>query len=265
MTTLSDAIRSAKTEHGGALIGYLPLGFPDLPTSVEAVKVLYRAGFDAVELGIPYSDPVMDGPVIQRATTQALAQGFKLKHIFDAVAEIRQEFDQPLVLMSYWNPILQYGVTAFAEKFREVGGNGIITPDLIPDEGSDWIAAADATGLDKIFLAAPSSSDERLRLIQRSGSGFVYAVSTMGVTGHRSDVDAAARSLVQRISDAGNLPVCVGVGISSAKHVQEVLSYADGAIVGTALVHALAEGGLSGLEAFAHELRGDLTPASKLD
>lgn len=259
MTRLSEMIRTAKAERGGALIGYLPLGFPNLETSIEAVKTLYRVGFDAVELGIPYSDPVMDGPVIQRATTTALANGFKLKHIFAAVREIRREFDQPLVLMGYWNPIMQYGVQEFANELAAAGGDGIITPDLIPDEASEWIQAADAAGLHKIFLAAPSSSDERLHLIQRSGSGFIYAVSTMGVTGQRKDLDTAARALTERLKSAGELPVCVGVGVSNAQHVREVHSYADGAIVGTALVHALAEGGLEGLRSFAEELRGTPT------
>ncbi|MGB3414167.1 MAG: tryptophan synthase subunit alpha [Microbacteriaceae bacterium] len=259
MLTLSETIVQAKAARGGAVIGYLPLGFPDLGTSIEAAKVLYSSGFDVVELGIPYSDPVMDGEIIQQATTQALAQGFRLKDVFPAVAAIRAVTDKPIVLMSYWNPILQYGPKAFAAEFKAAGGNGIITPDLIPDEAALWFEAADKHGLDKIFLAAPSSSAARLSLVQNSGSGFVYAVSTMGVTGARAEVDQAAQALVSRIRRSGELPVCVGVGISNATQVQEVLNYADGAIVGTALVRALRDGGIEQLRSLAEELSGKKT------
>jgi tryptophan synthase alpha chain len=228
----------------GALVGYLPAGFPNLATSIDAAVALAENGVDVIELGLPYSDPVMDGPVIQHATQQALAAGFRLKDGFAAVRAIRDRVDVPILLMTYWNPVLQYGVERFAADLLAAGGAGLITPDLIPDEGAEWIAASEATGLDRVFLAAPSSTDARLRQAVSSSRGFVYAVSTMGITGARSDVDSAARTLVNRLRQAGATSTCVGLGISSAQQVAEVLEYADGAIVGSALVRALDEGGV---------------------
>lgn len=238
----------------GSLVGYLPVGFPDLQTSVEAAVALAENGVDVIELGVPYSDPVMDGPVIQAATLTALNGGFTLAQSFDAVAEITSRVNTPVVLMTYWNPVLQYGVDRFADDLAAAGGAGLITPDLIPDEAALWLAASERTGLDRIFLAAPSSTDERLRQAVTSSRGFVYAVSTMGITGARSDVDSAARSLVARLRDAGATSTCVGLGISSAAQVREVLEYADGAIVGSALVKALADGGVSAVARTAAEL-----------
>nr|WP_307807550.1 tryptophan synthase subunit alpha [Naasia sp. SYSU D00948] len=238
----------------GALIGYLPVGFPDLPTSVDAAVALVENGVDVLELGLPYSDPVMDGPVIQAATQQALANGFRLRHAFEAVAAVRERVDAPILLMTYWNPVLQYGVDRFADDLKASGGAGLITPDLIPDEAGLWLDASKRTGLDRVFLAAPSSSDERLTRAVELSRGFVYAVSTMGITGARSDVDRAARGLVERLREAGAENACVGLGISTADQVREVLEYADGAIVGSALVSALAEGGVSAAAATAARL-----------
>lgn len=238
----------------GSLVGYLPVGFPDIPTSVEAAVALAESGVDVIELGVPYSDPVMDGPVIQAATLTALNAGFKLSQTFDAVAQITARVSAPVVLMTYWNPVLQYGVDRFADDLAAVGGAGLITPDLIPDEAAPWLAASERTGLDRIFLAAPSSTDARLRQAVANSRGFVYAVSTMGITGARTDVDSAARSLVARLREAGAASACVGLGISSAAQVREVLEYADGAIVGSALVKALADGGVPAVARVATEL-----------
>ncbi|MBX3092425.1 MAG: tryptophan synthase subunit alpha [Cryobacterium sp.] len=234
----------AKKATGGALIGYLPVGFPTLSSSIDAAVAIAENGVDVIELGLPYSDPVMDGPVIQKATQRALAGGFRLAHAFEAVREIKARVPVPIVLMTYWNPVLQYGVDRFADDLDAAGGSGIITPDLIPDDAEEWIRASDRTGLDRIFLAAPSSSAQRLRMISHDSRGFVYAVSTMGITGARADVDAAARGLVSRLRDAGSERACVGLGISTAAQVREVLDYADGAIVGSALVSALDSGGV---------------------
>lgn len=247
MSTLISGVAAAidaRKSSGGTLIGYLPVGFPDLPTSIEAAVAIAESGVGVIELGLPYSDPVMDGPVIQKATQTALAGGFRLAHAFEAVQAISARVPVPIVLMSYWNPILQYGVDRFADALVAAGGAGIITPDLIPDDAEGWLSASNRTGLDRIFLAAPSSTDERLRMISEKSSGFVYAVSTMGITGARADVDSAARSLVARLRDAGAERACVGLGISSAEQVREVLDYADGAIVGSALVSALDFGGV---------------------
>jgi len=244
VSRVEDLIAARRAAGTGALVGYLPVGFPDLQTSVDAAVALVENGVDILELGLPYSDPVMDGPVIQKATQTALAAGFRLAHAFDAVAAITSRVDAPALVMTYWNPVLQYGVDRFADDLAAAGGAGLITPDLVPDEAAGWFAASDRTGLDRVFLAAPSSTDERLHQAVESSRGFVYAVSTMGITGARADVDQAARSLVARLRDAGATSTCVGVGISTGEQVREVLGYADGAIVGSALVAALADGGV---------------------
>ena len=246
MRTAGSVIRRRNEEAGGALIGYLPVGFPTLDESVEAAVALVENGVDVLELGLPYSDPVMDGPVIQAATQQALAGGFRLTHGFEAVRRITERTDAPVLIMTYWNPVVQYGVDRFADDLAAAGGAGLITPDLIPDEAAGWIAASDRTGLDRVFLAAPTSTDTRIRQAVEASRGFVYAVSTMGITGARTDVDQAARTLVSRLAAAGAPASCVGLGISTAAQVAEVLEYADGAIVGSALVKALAEGGVAG-------------------
>lgn len=261
MSVVAAAIDARTSAGSGALIGYLPVGFPDLATSIEAAVAIAENGVDVVELGLPYSDPVMDGPVIQRATQRALAGGFRLAHAFEAVSAITARVATPVVLMTYWNPVLQYGVDRFADDLVAAGGAGLITPDLIPDDAEAWVAASERTGLDRIFLAAPSSTDERLRMIARQSRGFVYAVSTMGITGARAEVDSAARSLVGRLRAAGAERACVGLGISSAEQVREVLGYADGAIVGSALVTALEHGGVDELARTASALAGGTVPA----
>ena len=256
MSRVADTIAQRNREAGGALIGYLPAGFPDLQTSVDAAVALAENGVDVIELGLPYSDPVMDGTVIQAATQTALSNGFRLRDGFTAVREITKRADVPVLVMTYWNPVLQYGVDRFADDLAAAGGAGLITPDLIPDEGADWLAASDRAGLDRVFLAAPTSTEERLRRTVEASRGFVYAVSTMGITGARSDVDAAARTLIGRLRDAGATSACVGVGISTGAQVREVLEYADGAIVGSALVKALADGGVEAVGRTAAELAG---------
>ncbi|QBE49959.1 tryptophan synthase subunit alpha [Leucobacter triazinivorans] len=241
------AIRAAKQHRRGALVGYLPVGFPDLDTSIEAAIAMARSGVDVLELGLPYSDPVMDGEVIQEATQTALAGGFRVSQVFEAVRRVREAVDVPVLIMTYWNPVLQYGVERFAHRLAEAGGAGLITPDITPDAAADWIEVSERAGLDRIFLAAPSSSDERLRLVAESTTGFVYTVSTMGITGERAQLDAAARGLTRRLREQGADLACVGIGISTAEQVAAALEYADGAIVGTAFVRALRDGGVSRL------------------
>ena len=254
MRTVGPVIRRRNDEANGALIGYLPGGFPTFDESVEAAVSLVEHGVDVLELGLPYSDPVMDGPVIQAATQQALANGFRLAHGFEAVRRITERVDAPVLIMTYWNPVVQYGVERFADDLAAAGGAGLITPDLIPDEAADWIAASERTGLDRVFLAAPTSTDARIHQAVDASRGFVYAVSTIGITGARADVDAAARTLVGRLTEAGAPASCVGVGISTAAQVAEVLEYAEGAIVGSALVKALASGGVAAAGELAAEL-----------
>ena len=254
MSAVERVITERKAAGSGALVGYLPVGFPDLQASIDAAVAIVESGVDILELGLPYSDPVMDGTVIQKATQEALANGFKLRHGFEAVAAITAQVKAPVLVMTYWNPVVQYGVERFSDDLLAAGGAGLITPDLIPDEAGDWLAASDRTSLDRVFLAAPSSTDARLRQAVESSRGFVYAVSTMGITGARSDVDAAARGLVARLRTAGATSACVGVGISTGAQVREVLDYADGAIVGSALVKSLADGGVDAVARTAADL-----------
>ncbi|WP_369804424.1 tryptophan synthase subunit alpha [Canibacter zhuwentaonis] len=241
------AIAAAHEAGRTAFVGYLPLGFPDAATTVAAAIELANSGVDIIELGPPYSDPVMDGEVIQRATNTALANGFKFEQLFQIVQEITSTVKTPVLIMSYWNLILQYGVKKFAADLNRAGGAGLITPDITPECADEWIAAADSEGLDKIFLAAPSSSAERLQMIASSSRGFVYAVSTMGITGARDELDSAAKQLVARLKNAGAKYVCVGIGVSVPAHVSAIAQYADGAVVGTALVRELADAGVKSL------------------
>ncbi|BDZ52974.1 tryptophan synthase subunit alpha [Agromyces marinus] len=254
MRNVGPVIRRRNQDAAGALIGYLPVGFPTLDESVDAAVALVENGVDVLELGLPYSDPVMDGAVIQAATQQALAGGFRIAHAFEAVRRVTERVDAPVLLMTYWNPVVQYGVDRFADDLAAAGGAGLITPDLIPDEAADWLAASERTGLDRVFLAAPTSSDARMRQAAEASRGFVYAVSTMGITGARSDVDRAARTVIDRLHEAGAEAGCVGVGISTPEQVAEVLEYAEGAIVGSALVKALSEGGVDAVGALAAQL-----------
>lgn len=252
--TVATTIDTANAERAGAVIGYLPAGYPDVQTSVDAAVALAENGVDVIELGLPYSDPVMDGPVIQRAAEESLANGFRVAQVFDAVHQITERADVPVLVMTYWNPVLRYGVERFADDLVAAGAAGLITPDLIPDEGAEWIRESERTGLDRVFLAAPSSSDARMQQAVESSRGFVYAVSTMGVTGAREGVDVAARTVVSRLRDAGVARTCVGLGISTAEQVAEVLEYADGAIVGSAFVRALADLGVQGVADRAADL-----------
>jgi tryptophan synthase alpha chain len=248
LDAIADSGRSA------ALIGYLPVGFPTVAGSIEAMTALVDSGVDIVEVGLPYSDPGMDGPVIQRAAEQALAGGVRTKDVFAAVSAVAEAGGTPVV-MSYWNLVLQYGVDAFARDLDAAGGAGIITPDLIPDEAADWLAASDEYDLDRIFLAAPSSTPERISRIVSASRGFVYAASTMGVTGVRTSVDDHARDLVSRLREAGAPHACVGLGVSTRDQAAEVAAYADGVIVGSALVRSLDDGGVTALSDLAAQLR----------
>ncbi|MGN7188901.1 tryptophan synthase subunit alpha [Microbacterium enclense] len=251
---VSAAIDAAHAEGRGAFVGYLPAGFPDVATSIEAAVALAEAGADVIELGPPYSDPVMDGLVIQEATQTALANGFRMRDLFTIIREVTARTDVPILVMTYWNLVEQYGVDRYADELVAAGGAGLITPDITPDAGEAWIAASERTGLDRVFLAAPTSSDERLQMIVEASTGFVYTVSTMGITGERAQLDAAARGLVERLRSFGAQHACVGIGISNAEQVAGVVDYADGAIVGTALVKALRDGGVDGLSTLAREL-----------
>ena len=233
------AIDAAAAEGRAALGGYLPVGFPDVAGSADAVQAMVDGGVDVVELGLPYSDPLMDGPVIQHAVDTALRAGTRTRDVL-GVVEKAAAGGTPVLVMTYWNPVDRYGVERFAADLASAGGAGLITPDLIPDEGADWIAASDAHELERVFLVAPSSTPQRLASTAAACRGWVYAASTMGVTGIRATVGDGAAGLVRRTRDAGAGRVCVGLGVSTREQAAEVAGYADGVIVGTAFVRALA-------------------------
>ena len=242
MTRLAPVFESCRTEGRAALIGYLPAGYPSVAGSVAAFRALLDAGADIVEVGVPYSDPVMDGPTVQAAAEAALRAGVRLRDVLGVIESIAATGGRAVV-MTYYNPVLRYGVSAFARDLAAAGGLGMITPDLIPDEAADWLAAAAAHDLDRIFLVAPSSTAARIAATAAACRGFVYAASTMGVTGARDVVSGAAPELVGRIREhATDLPVGVGLGVRSGSQAAEVAAFADAVIVGSALVTALDDG-----------------------
>lgn len=238
MTSTAPILETARAEGRAALVVYLPVGYPDVDGSIAAAKAAVDAGADIIELGFPYSDPSMDGPLIQQAVQAALDGGTRTADVLRAVGEVAAT-GAPTLVMTYFNPVLRYGVDAFARDLAAVGGAGLITPDLIPDEADEWMRASDAHDLDRVFLVAPSSTTERLASTAAACRGFVYAASTMGVTGARTQVGERAAELVAATREAGAPRVCVGLGVSSGAQAAEIAGYADGVIVGSALVRTL--------------------------
>jgi tryptophan synthase alpha chain len=237
---LADVFAAAKSDNRAALIGYLPAGFPDRDTCVDLISTMVDSGVDAIEVGLPYSDPLMDGAVIQEAVERALLGGTTTDVVLDTVRRVA-EAGAVAVVMSYWNPIERYGVQRFAANLAQAGGVGVITPDLTPEEAGPWIDATDEHGVDRIFLVAPSSTDARIATVVSSTSGFVYAASTMGVTGARTSVSTGAGDLVARTRRQTALPIAVGLGVSTGEQAAEVAAYADGVIVGSAFIRRLLE------------------------
>ena len=242
MSGVGAVLAKAKAQGRAALVGYLPVGYPDVQGSIDAMVAMVEAGVDIVEIGVPYTDPLMDGPVIAHAADVALAGGTRLADVFTAVRAVA-DAGAPALVMTYWNPVLRYGVDRFADDLAKAGGAGLITPDLIPDEGAQWMAAADRNGLDHVFLVAPSSTPQRLRSTTAACTGFVYAASTMGVTGTRATVGDAAEVLVNRTRQMTHTPICVGLGVSTGAQAAQVAAFADGVIVGSALVRCLTDTG----------------------
>jgi len=258
VTAVSDKLAKARADGRAALIGYLPVGFPDVDVSIEGMRALVAGGADIIEVGVPYSDPVMDGPVIQAAADVAVRRGTGLADALRAVAAVA-EAGAAAVVMSYWNPIEHYGVGRFAGGLAAAGGSGAITPDLVPDEAAAWLAATDEHALDRVFLVAPSSTDARIASTVAACRGFVYAASTMGVTGTRDQVGEAAQRLVARVrAVAPDFPVCVGLGVSNGEQAAQVARFADGVIVGSAFVRLLLDrpdaAGVSAVRGLATEL-----------
>lgn len=242
MSALTDRFATARAEGRAALIGYLPAGFPTRAGSFELIEAMVAGGVDIVEVGLPYSDPLMDGPVIQRAVETALAAGTTTNDVL-RLAGAAAETGAVSLVMTYWNPIEQYGPERFARQLAEEGGVGVITPDLTPEEADPWVRATDEYGIDRIFVAAPSSTDERLDRIAGISSGFIYAASIMGVTGARTSVSSAAAELVARLRPRTALPIAVGLGVSTGEQAAEVAEFADGVIVGSAFIRAAQDAG----------------------
>lgn len=261
MASTTTAFEKARAEDRAALIGYLPAGFPSVDGSIAALRTMVEAGCDAIEIGLPYSDPVMDGPTIQAAAQQALDAGTRTRDVIDVVQAVA-ETGVPTLVMTYWNPVERYGVERWATDLAGAGGAGLITPDITPDHGGEWVEAADAHDLDKVFLVAPSSTDERIAMTAAASRGFVYAAAVMGVTGARDATSDLAGPLVQRVRATGDIPVAVGIGVSSGDQAAEVAGYADGVIVGSAFVRALLDhpgdeaAGLAALRALTEDLAG---------
>ena len=252
MNALDEMFARCRSEDRAALIGYLPTGYPSYDGSVEAMHAMVDGGVDAIEIGVPYSDPGMDGPVIQVAVDAALRAGSRVAHVFDAVRALSPRV--ATVVMGYWNPIEKYGPARFATDLKAAGGAGAITPDLIPEEAQPWVAAAYAAELAPVFLVAPSSTDERIAVVGRTSRGFVYATAVMGVTGARAEVGSRAEELVARTRKQTDLPVGVGLGISNGEQAAQVAAFADAVIVGAALVAALRDGGPRAVQVLTEEL-----------
>lgn len=254
MSSLTETFAAARAEDRAVLIGYLPAGYPTRSEAVAVIAAMIENGVDVVEVGLPYSDPLMDGPVIQAAVDQSLAGGARIVDVMSTVRATAAA-GAPALVMSYWNPIEKYGIDRFCTELSAAGGCGVITPDLTPEESPDWVIATDEAHLDRVYLVAPSSTDARLAQVAGMSSGFVYAASTMGVTGVRGTVSDAAPRLVERTRGVTGLPVCVGLGVSTAEQAAEVAAYADGVIVGSAFIRAVQQ---APDEAAAREVVGRL-------
>jgi tryptophan synthase alpha chain len=242
LSPVGRAFEKAAAEDRAVLVGYLPAGFPDKQTAIRAARAMVEEGADVIEVGLPYSDPLMDGPVIADAVYRALKGGVRVKDVFDTVQAVADAGAAALV-MTYWNPVDRYGADAFSRDLANAGGAGLITPDLTPEEAGPWLAASDSHQLDRVFLVAPSSPAARVAAITRLCRGFVYAVSLMGITGTRDAVSSSAEGVVASIREHTHLPAAVGLGVSTGAQARQVAGFADGVIVGSAFVRRLAEAG----------------------
>jgi tryptophan synthase alpha chain len=236
VSRIAETFVRLRREGKRALIPFIVAGDPDLPTTRELLIELARAGASLIELGVPFSDPMADGPVIQRASMRALQNKASLPQIFEAVSDARKETNVPFVLFSYFNPLLQFGIERLGAEARHAGVDGVLATDLAPEEAEGFRTALAKNDLDAIFLVAPTTTDERLRMIAARARGFIYAVSRAGVTGARAELSAEAETLVARVRAVSELPVAVGFGISTASHVADVWRYAEAAVVGSAIV-----------------------------
>jgi tryptophan synthase alpha chain len=243
MSHLASTFARIRSNGHPGLVTYTTAGDPDLPRSEAILRALDRAGADVLEVGVPFSDPLADGPVIQRATERALAAGTTLAGVLDLVARLRPDITAPVVIFSYANPILRMGAENFADRAQAAGVDGVLVLDLPIEEAGEFRGILSGRGIDTIFLLSPTTTDERLRTAATLGSGFLYAISRLGVTGARDRIADGAREIAERVRAASTLPVALGFGISRPEHVREVGRWADAAVVGSALVNVIAEAG----------------------
>jgi tryptophan synthase alpha chain len=241
MSRIDEKFARLRASGEKALITFATAGDPNLETTYQLVLEMEQAGADIVELGVPFSDPIADGPTIQASSMRALESGTNVPKVLDLVRSIRRKSELPLVLMTYYNLAEHYGLAGFAKDASEAGVDGVILSDLIPEEAGEWKPAADKVGVSTIFLLAPTSTEERIRRVASLGTGFIYCVSRTGVTGAKAEMAQGVRELVSRIRAMTDKPVAVGFGISKPEHVREVCEYADGAVVGSVLVNQIAE------------------------
>lgn len=257
-TALDDLFVKTRAENRAALIAYIPAGFPSIEGCKKVIQAFVEGGVDAIEIGFPYSDPVMDGPTIQAAADQSLAHGTGAKEVFEAL-KIATDAGVPAVVMTYWNPIEKYGVEKFAQSISDNGGSGVITPDLTIEESASWKDAVEKSAINPIYVVAPSTTDARLPQVTSRCGGFIYAASLMGVTGTRTTVSSGAPDLVARIRKTSQLPIAVGLGVSTREQAEGVAGYADGVIVGSAFIKVLLDApdeatGLEAVKNLASEL-----------
>ncbi|MGE0132006.1 MAG: tryptophan synthase subunit alpha [Blastocatellales bacterium] len=236
MTRITAKFEKLKQEGRKAFIPYITAGDPDLATTERLLLALAGAGADVIELGVPFSDPMADGPVIQRASERALKNPVGVADILPIVERVRQRCEVPILLFTYFNPLMQFGGANLGEELKRAGVDGVLVTDLIPEEAEDFVAGMRRAGLDTVFLVAPTSTDERIKLIAEYSTGFIYVVARTGVTGMRENISVKVRELVGRVRRYSDLPVAVGFGISTPEQVRDVWSYADGAVVGSRLV-----------------------------
>ncbi len=257
MSLLHDTFARAKADNRAVLIGYLPAGFPSRDGAIECLLAMIDGGVDIVEIGLPYSDPVMDGPTIQAAVDISLNGGTKIPDVIDTVRAVAQS-GAPVLVMSYWNPIERFGIEKFTTELASAGGVGVITPDLTPEEASAWLTTTDSHDIDRVFLVALSSTNERIATVANVTTGFVYAGAVMGVTGARTNLSDAVKDLVARVRPHTDLPVAVGLGVSTPEQAHDIAQFADGVIVGSAFVTAINNGGAAAARELAVKLSAGL-------
>jgi len=256
---IADRFRELRERGAKGLVVYLTAGDPSLEDTGRLVAALDRAGADVIELGVPFSDPLADGPVIQRASERALTSGATLRRILEKLPRWRESVKVPMILFSYYNPVLQYGLEDFARDAARAGADGALIVDLTPEEAEPYVGVMRARNLDTVFLASPTSTDERLERVARLSTGFLYLISRTGTTGERTEVSSAAGILIERARRSSTLPLAVGFGLSKPEQVRKVQESADAAVVGSAVVHAIEEryhsGGAAAIERFVRWLK----------